>query len=251
MKAKQDEEILANATNTIIRWYEETRITITTALKPIKTLDVELLGILLAARKHTLGALTTLTNEHIIPTHALLRVLCEIHIVLLWAMNAPTKKNENKSDAVYSRLRSWDHSRLIKHKNLLENLPETAETKKSIKKIEGNISESKKQGIKSMPSVKQIFDELGQAWAEVYPKFYQFYCRSIHLDRNITQELAHLDRGSNHILYKNDIEPRGNELLHIASISCDINKMVRNFYDWHVDLIQKEYENLQSMLGKR
>ena len=40
------------------------------------------------------------------------------------------------------------------------------------------------------------------------------------------------------------------ELLIVASISCDINKAIRGFYDWHSDAMQNEYEQLKSRLIK-
>jgi len=39
-------------------------------------------------------------------------------------------------------------------------------------------------------------------------------------------------------------------LLIVASISCDINKAIRSFYDWHSDAMQNEYRQLQTRLVK-
>ena len=77
--------------------------TMTIARKPPSFLNSEFMGILLAAKKQTEGALTTLANKNILSTHALLRILVETHIVLIWALNAPANEEKTKSDEVYKR----------------------------------------------------------------------------------------------------------------------------------------------------
>jgi hypothetical protein len=52
------------------------------------------------------------------------------------------------------------------------------------------------------------------------------------------------------LFYKDDIKADGDELLIIASISSDINKAIRSFYDWHSEAMQNEYEELKSKLVK-
>ena len=76
MESKEYHDILNIVADTVIKWYEQTHTTMNIAIELFTGLDVELMGILLAAKKQTLGALTTLANKHILSTHALLRVLC-------------------------------------------------------------------------------------------------------------------------------------------------------------------------------
>lgn len=88
MENNRNDDIFSLIANTVIKWYEQTHIAIT-QIKPISPLDIELMGIVLAARQQTLGALATLAHNHILPTHALLRCLLETHIVLAWILNGP------------------------------------------------------------------------------------------------------------------------------------------------------------------
>ena len=80
------------------------------------------------------------------------------------------------------------------------------------------------------------------------------YCRAIHLNRNVTEKLSWLKYENGEpkaVLYKDDIEADGQELLIVATISCDINKAIRDFYDWHSDAMQNEYDRLKSRLVKK
>lgn len=117
----------------------------------------------------------------------------------------------------------------------------------AIRKAETDIEKLQKEGIKELPSIKQLYDDLGKGWGEVYAKFYRRYSRAVHLNRNVTQKLAWIQNEKpKAILYKDDIEPDSDELLNIASISCDINKAIRGFYDWQADAMQNEYKQLES-----
>jgi hypothetical protein len=253
MESKENYDIFSIAANTIIKWYEQTHTTMTIARKPPSPLNHEFMGILLAAKKQTEGALTTLANKNILSTHALLRILVEAHIFLIWALNVPANEENSKSDKVYKRLKRWDYSRLIKDKKLFENLPLSSEIGSNIEKAAKDIEKLQNDGVKELPNIKQMYEDLGSEWKGVYARFYMKYCRAVHLNRNITNDLSSLqyeDGEPKVVLYKDDIEPDGDELINLASISCDINKAIRSFYDWHSDAMQNEYEQLKSKLNK-
>ena len=188
-----------------------------------------------------------MANRNILSTHALLRVLVETHIFLMWALNVPVKDDKTKFQEVYKRFKRWDYTRLMEDKRLFENLPQTPETKSNVEKVNGDIEKFQKEGVKELPNIRQLYEDLGSEWKELYARLYMKYCRAVHLNRNVTTALSYLDYGDGEpkaVLYKDDIEPDGNELLAVASISCDINKAIRGFYDWHSDAMQKEYEQI-------
>jgi len=261
MERKENHDIFSIAAHTIIKWYDQTHTTMTVARKPPSPLNSEIMGIILAAKKQTEGALTTLANKNILSTHVLLRILVETFIVLAWALDADTKKETTKSDKAYKRFRRWDYTRLKKDKALLENLPRTKEIESAIEKAEKYINTFKEDGINILPSYEQLFRDLGgkdpakvKECMEAYAKFYRRYSRAVHLNRNVTQKLAWIqfeNEEPKKVLYKDDIDADGDELLIIASISCDINQAVRSFYDWHSDAMQNEYEELKSKLVKK
>lgn len=255
MERKEIPDIFSIAADTIIKWYVQTHTTMTIARKPPSFLNCEFMGILLAAKKQTVGALTTLANKNILSTHALLRILVENYIVLTWALNAPANDEETKSDEVYKRFRRWDYKRLIEDKKLLKDLPQTPDIESAIEKVKSDIEKLKTDGIKELPPYNQLYDDvLGEESAEMYAKTYRTYSQAVHLNRNVTQKLARIkyENGeAKEVSYKNDIEADGDELLIVASISCDINKAIRGFYDWHYDAMQNEYEQLKSKLVKK
>jgi hypothetical protein len=254
MESKEDYDILSIVADTVMKWYDQTHTTMTIGIKPFSGLDVELMGILLTAKKQTLGALTTLANKHVLSTHALLRTLVEIHVALLWFLNVPPNEKRAKSDEVYRRLRRWDYTRLKKDRVLLENLPQTTEIESAIRKAEEDIEKLQTGGIKELPNFKQLYDDLEGEWVEAYPRFYMKYSRAVHLNRNVTQKLAWLEYENGDpkaVLHKDDIEPDGDELVTIACISCDLNEAIRHFYSWHSEAMQSEYEQLRSKLVKK
>ena len=153
MQSEGNHDVLSSVANTIIKWYEQTHTTMTVARKPPSPLNSELMGILLAAKKQTEGALTTLANKNILSTHALLRILIETHIFLIWALSAPANKEKAKSDEVYKRFRRWDCTRLKKDKTLLENLPRTPEIESNIQKAKEDIEKLQKNGVKELPTL--------------------------------------------------------------------------------------------------
>jgi hypothetical protein len=249
MECKGNYDIFNLATDTIIKWYEQTHTTITEKRPVRPNLDSVLLGILLAAKSQTSGALTTLANSHILSTHGLLRILVETYAILRWTLKVSTSDEKTKSDEFYKRLRSWELNRLWQDKKFLQNLSQTEEIKSALKQVEMDIEEYQKEGIEKLPCVEQLYNDLGKGWGEVYTKFYRRYSRAVHLNRNVTQKLAWIHYESETpkaILYKDDIEPDGDELLNIASISCDINMAIRGFYDWQCDTIRNEYKHLES-----
>jgi len=255
MERKENPDNFIITAHTIIKWYDQTHTTMTVARKPPSPLNSEIMGILLVAKKQTEGVLTTLANKDILSTHALLRILVEIHIVLAWAFNAPLNERKTKSDEVYKRFRIWDYTRLKKDKALLEDLPKTSEIESDIEKVKSDIAELQKDEIKELPPYKQLYDDvLGDESAEMYAKTYRTYSQAVHLNRNVTQKLACIEYENEEPkeeLYKDDIEADGDELLIVASISCDINKAIRSFYDWHSEAMQNEYDQIKSWLVKK
>ena len=258
MENKGKHDIFNLTADTMIKWYDQTFTTFTIAKPERRGTDIELSGILLVARKQTLGALTTLANKHILSTHALLRVLIETYIVLVWVLSDLPNDKKPTSDEVYKKLRRWDHTRLKKDEKLLKSLPRTPKIESAIGKVKKEIKKLQRGRIKQLPNNKQLFRSLGggdqnkeKECDELYARLFAKYSRAVHLNRNVSQQLVcKQDESENpKLLYKYDIEPDGNELLIMASISCDINKAVRGFYGCQSDAIQNEYKQLESKLA--
>jgi len=251
MENKENNDVFNLAADTIMKWYQQTR---NNMVKVSSHHDVELMGILLTAESQTSGALTTLESNHILSTHGLLRILVETYAVLRWTLNVSASDEKTKSGEVYKRLRRWDCTRLNKDKALLETLPRTPEIESALGKVNKDIEKLEKEHIKELPNNRQLYESLGKEWVEVYARFYMKYSRAVHLNRNVTRKLVRVQYESGEpkaVVYNNDIEPEGDELITIASISSDINRAIRDFYGWQSDAMQKEYEQLRDRLVKK
>jgi hypothetical protein len=60
---------------------------------------------------------------------------------------------------------------------------------------------------------------------------------------NIVRELVSYDKTKNRILYKWDFE-KSNELSILLSMSCDINMLIRQLYDWEYEHLKDEYQSI-------
>ena len=259
MKSEENQDIFNTAADTIIKWYQETHSTMNIVVHPKRNSDIELMRILLAAKKQTLGALTLLANSHILPTHALIRVLAEIWVVLIWALK-PSKGEEGaNSDGVYKKLKQWDITRLREDIALLKELSPSPEIKSAIKKAEEAKEKLEKIGIEKLPKYQQLFRKLGdnpkeqKMFEEVYARIYRKYSRAVHLNRNTTENFIQIkneNASPTSIIYHDDIKSDGEELMNIICISSDINKAIRNFYGWGIKTIQSECKHLIEIIAE-
>lgn len=241
-------EFLTYASEIILKWYEQTKNNITNRNPSRPNLDSELLGILLATKSQANGALTLLSNNHILSTHCILRNLLEAYAVLRWSLNVSEADEKTKSEKIYNRLLSWELDRLYKDKAFLEEQPKIPEIKSNIEQVKSDIDNFEKAGIEKLHSIQALYNELGRGWGKVYT-LYRKYSRAVHINRNITQKFAWIEYENEKpkaTLYKDDIEADGDEILNIASISHDINTAINNYYGWNCETIHNEYEQLKS-----
>lgn len=122
-----------------------------------------------------------------------------------------------------------------------------------IKNLKEQVDTYQKDGIKCLPSKRDIFGELtseqDEGWMAIYAKVYSYYSRAIHLDMNIVRELFFYDSSKNAVLYKYDLEER-DELGDLLSMSRDINILIRQFYDWDYKYLKEEYRNIIKKIEK-
>ena len=157
MEGKEKGDNFNLVANIITNWYDQTFATLTTPKPAMRQSDIELMGILLVARKQTLGALTTYANKHIIPTHALLRTLIETFIVLTWVLEAPVKGKKPTLEDVYKRLRRWDYTRLKEDNRSLDYQLEIEDDETKVRTLKNYISKvSKKYERLKKGNIKKI-----------------------------------------------------------------------------------------------
>lgn len=244
---------------TVNGWFEETFTQMKESGKLIRPLDLLLVGVLHCARKYCNAIIVLLHNHHKMPAAALLRILCELYVNLLWYFRVPDKGGTTADDdCIYRRLRRWDYKRVVEHERMLRNVrtvasgDHTQEVDKALKEIQKQKAEYKNQGLRCMPDTAGIFRELPKDWAgQVYPKIYQYFGRAVHLDLVLIREMVQHSPGQ--IQCFSDPPSYGpNELLsYCINMGCDVNRLIRRHYGFDSEQIQIEYESLSNELQSR
>ncbi len=236
----------------INKWFEDTFESIQEQVHPQTKLDILLAGVFFAARKYAKATIVLLNNKHITPTKALLRILCELYVKLLWCLSVSSSSNEEKhNQKIYENFRRWDFSRVCKEKKLLEKLIQSAsggfkkQIQKSLDKAESEINKCKIQSLKCMPDTACIFRLLSDKSTEkewetlIYPKIYQNFSSFVHLDTKTFRQLVKYKE--NKIICYDDLNENDDDLLrYCVSMSCDINIMLRNHWGFDASTIQEE-----------
>ena len=240
---------------TINKWFDETL----SQIKPIRMLDLSLIGILNCARKYCNGILVLLGNHHKMPAAALLRILCELYVKVLWCFQESDKADEpDKDSIIFQRFQRWDYSRVVEQKKLLKNISSVSfgDYKQTIANIlkgcEESIEKYKTQKLHCMPNAAQIFKDIPQAWGmEAYSKVYQRFSGAVHLDMGLMRETVQ-HAGEQIQCFSDPPSYKTNELLlYCISIACDINSLLRRHYGWDSDEIQYEYDTIARELDKK
>lgn len=220
--------------------------------------DNLLASVLLCAKKHVISILLLLTNNHKLPAQALLRVLCELFVKLVWSLGRPKKLSK---DDIYKRFLRFDYTRVIKHEKILLNLaksyPNSSDINASLVKAEESIEYYKNRRVKALPDVAEIFRQVDKAhvtkeWTEhIYPKIYQDFSGAIHSDMRILRQFVQYDKIAP---YNDDVEYSIDTLkLHCVSMACDINLVIRDQYEATGGIseqMQKEYKSIISKLNE-
>ena len=238
-------------TKTINKWFEETFTKIQQNVKPPKQLDLLCVAAFLCARKYSRAILLLIDKGHNLPVQALLRVLCELYVKLYWCLNVSDKIYKNGEDEIYRRFRRWDFSRVIQHKKLLKNLQDMGNTNPDVaaalSELESSSQEYESQGLDPMPEPPyKLFTELSGDWENlIYPKVYRRFSSAIHSDMRLIREFVKYDKKSGRILCFEDASYKIEELLKCCiSMACDINLLIRNYYDFDSGKIQNEYVSI-------
>ena len=136
--------------------------------------------------------------------------------------------------------------------NSASNPEQKKEAKEQISRLENGFRNYKDQGLKCMPDVAGLFKELAGEWESfIYPKIYQNFSSAVHLDMRVVREFIKFNRDRKQINVYRDINYSMNDLIgYCASMSCDINHMIRNFYGFSSDNIQEDYKKIDRYLRK-
>ena len=234
-------------------WFCQTFENIQKEVHPSTENDLLIVGVLFTARKYTRSILLLLSQKHVLPAKALLRILCELYVKAFWCLNAQDN-GKNVKKKIHENFQRWDYSRLIQDKKLLTNLEKYAEgdfkdkVENVLNKADDDVADYKGRPIKCIPSTADIFRELSvkdNIWDIIYQKIYQNYSRAVHLDRNTFNRLVQCK--NDRIMCFDDWDDDINELYaNCLCIACDTNILIRKYYDWPTEDLHQECLNLTS-----
>jgi len=158
--------------------------------------------------------------------------------------------------AVHENFQSWDYSRLIEDKKLLTDMEKYAtgdfkrDVQLSLEKAVRGVKEYETWEIKRMESVSSLCAELSrdhdkEDMKKIYPEIYRNYSRAIHLDRNTFSRLVR-GEGDGIVCYDDWDDDINDLYANCSCMACDINMLIRKYYDWPVDVIRQECLDLTS-----
>ena len=201
---------------------------------------------------------------------ALLRVYFELYIMFNWCLiNDPTSQKGRKDEAD-ARFRQWDFKRLIEQRELLKkelkvieesSKPEAFKDRKSeickaITKADRFIAENKTKGLKCIPNMWKMLEDISKEKTRhspedvlrAYPEIYQRFSKAVHPNMDFIQKMVTCT-GKAYIC-NCDVNEDIQELkLYLLSMSCDINRKIRDFYGWDSAEVQKEYDLIVKQLN--
>lgn len=256
--------------NILDKWFDETFALYQKYVHPPRGVDLLIMGVLRYSRHCSITIFLLLRHEAKLSSMALLRAYLELYIKLHWCLIKDQTSQKNHKDEAYARFRQWDFKRLIEQRNLLKkeleviegsSKPESFKDRKSeickaIKKADSFITENRTKGLKCIPDIWKMLNEISKDNTQrppedilrIYPSLYQRFNKSVHPDMEFIQKMVTYT-GKAYIC-KCDVDEDIQELkLYLISMSCDINRMIRDFYGWDSAEMQNEYNLMVKQLN--
>jgi hypothetical protein len=231
---------LEDAEDSVLKWYQETFEIVQKKPRPSSLI---IMGELLVARKHTLGALTLIKEKHLLSVQVILRVLIELHLKLHWVMCGLESRTEKNDEEIHLKLQQLDKRRVWDDRKLVRDLDKNRFPQKDqvLEQLNGQIAEYEKRKINKSPDIANIckkLDELGvyralndkETWVGmIYAEFYRHCSRAVHSDLGLVRKFV--QQVGNKILWSEDIEDDPEQLIkYTLTIAADINRLFQNYY---------------------
>jgi len=252
------------------KWFDKTFAMYQQRVHPPKKVDLLMMGVLRYSRHCSITTFSLLSQEAKLSSMVLLRAYLELFIKLCWCLiNDPTSQKDRKNEA-YARFRRWDFKRSFEQRRRfkkeleiidISSNPEAfkdrrAEISKAIEKADSKIEENKTKGLKCIPDIWQMLKEISKEKTQhspedilrAYPGLYQRFSKAVHPDMDFIQKMVTCT-GKAYIC-NCDVNEDIQELkLYLLSMSCDINRKIRDFYGWDSAEVQKEYDLIVQQLN--
>jgi uncharacterized protein DUF5677 len=245
------------------KWFDETFAMYQEKVHPPKRVDLLMMGVLRYSRHCSITTFSLLRQEAKLSSMVLLRAYLELYVKLLWCLKNDPNSQEDRKDEAYARFRRWDFKRLFEQKKLFKKELEVIdgsskpgdfkdrrlEICKAVKKVDCSIKKNKAKGLKCIPDIWQLIKEISEEKTQyppedilgIYPRLFQRLGKAVHPDMDFIQKMV-TNSGKAYIC-NCDVNEDIQELkLYMLSLSCDINRKIRDFYGWDSAEVQKDYD---------
>lgn len=250
------------------KWFDKTFAMYQEKVHPPRGVDLLIMGVLRYSRHYSITTFLLLGQEVKLSAMVLLRVYLELYVKFHWCLITDSNSQKNQQDQVYDRFKRWDYKRLLEQKNRLNkqleitNLETTNDNSRSEiceaqKKTDDCIEEYKRQKVKCIPDIWQILKELSETEEfkespekimKIYTNLYQRFNQAIHPNTDFIRKMV-INTGKAYV-FSSDVNEDIQELkLCLFSMSCDINRMIRDFYGWDSAEMQMEYNLIVKQLN--
>ncbi len=245
------------------KWFDETFSMYQEKVRPPRRSDLLVMGVLRYSRHCSITTFLLLEHGAKLSTMVLLRAFLELYIKFLWCLIKDTDSQKNHQEQVYDRFKRWDYKRLLEQKRNLgkrleiSNVDSRSDIDETIKNVDNLIEEYKRQKIKCIPDVWQILKEISETEEfrktpetilGVYPNLYQKFSQAVYPNMDFIRKMV--IKTETAYVCNCDVEEDIQELrLLLISMSCDINRMIRDFYGWDSAEMQKEYKLISKQLN--
>lgn len=239
-----EKDFLIRCEQLIKSWHDGTVRLFESNVKGGKAIDHLCITSLTVSGKYCEAIMTLLARECRMPAKALLRVLFELGVKMLWCLLIPDGKRDVADEIIEEKIERWMKSTLrqdIKiHKGFKECVPtnQVSQIENRIKKLEDL---EKSLGCEKMPRFAKLIKELPGSWGkELYTQCYSQFNNAVHLD--VTSLGERVKESGNRLLVDSDSEEKIEDLAqYCITFERMILYLVRNHYDWDTKEMEKEF----------
>ncbi len=237
------------------KWFQETVVRINRDVKPDTPGNNLLFGILPVASNYCKAVFLLADADHKLPAMALLRVLGELTLRVMWCLCEDNSKKEVSSTRI---MRWWKTTYKKEVKRLKTMLPSAGP--EDAKNMAGRISYLQGEIDKNpYRPVDSFYNSLGELPRQIKEDFYSLlyspFNPGIHPDLNLFASL--IREGGNERMFLRDPEKPSADALKICAITnaYDLLSIVHFHYGWDCDRMKAEYlsikEDFANEMGER
>jgi len=227
----------------INKWHVETLKWIESKIGPdvfkANEIDKPCLCVAKTSYEFCAAVLRLLNSGYEYPAKALMRCLGELNTKFTWSLVGCQDK-DNTSDAIKERIHRWiltansNGIKLLEESKAIMRPEDKEKHKKILNDLKQSYEEYKKSNIKHIPTLVDIFKQLGDSYyEEIRPAFYSIF-----------NDAVHLDPASISAIYGS--LPQGRDVLqtYCVAFAYNINSIIRLRYGLDTKQIKKEYDKI-------